>query len=72
MLYVPDWKITMCPADNNIDTVVEPSTATMTSTRGARLSSHNTGLYATGNYAKTLTEIAIMYVHYANSPFFCL
>ena len=51
----------MCPADNNIDTVVEPSTATMTSARGARLSSLNTGLYATGMYA-TLTEIAIMYV----------
>ena len=59
MCYVLDWKFTMCPADNNIDTVVEPSTATMTSARGARLSSHNTGLYATGKYAKTLTEIAI-------------
>ena len=52
-----DWKIIMCPADNNIDTVVEPSTATMTSARGARLSSHNTGLYATGtNYAKPITD----------------
>ena len=70
MFYVLDWNIAMCPADNNIDTVVDPSTATMTSARGARLSSHNTGLYATGKYA-TLTEIAIMYTT-RNYPFFRL
>ena len=62
----------MCPADNNVETAIEPSTATMTSARGTRLYSqpglHTGGSPVNANTANSVNNLGQRFDEDVNLP----
>ena len=62
----------MCPADNNVETAIEPSTATMTSARGTRLYSqpglHTGGSPINANTANSVNNLGQRFDEDVNLP----